>query len=155
MSGTPINYLGLEPITNTGTASDIIFDLGSRPDFDAVLSNSGGASCSHGTTFESTSFSAPTGSLTINGGGGRDKITISGIVNLVGAALTVTAEEILVTGAIITTGSVSLAASDANTANTAAPGLNASVLVDGSITAGGAVVLSADTAQWSSGRGRP
>ncbi len=112
VSGTPINYLGLEPITNTGTASDIIFDLGSLPDLDATLSNSGGSLVLNGTTFESTTFSAPTGSLTINGGGARDKITISGIVNLVAAALTVTAEEIAVTGSIVTSGDVTLTAGD-------------------------------------------
>ena len=147
VSGTPIRYVGLEPITNTGTRATSPSISAPPRTSTRCLSNSGGGLVLSGSTFESTSFSAPTGSLTINGGAGRDKITIAGIVNLIGAALTVTAEEIVVTGAITTTGSVSLAASDANTANTAAPGLNASVLVDGSITAGGAVVLSADTAQ--------
>ena len=112
VSGTPITYVGLEPISNTGTATDMVFDLGALPDLDATLSDSGPSLVLSGTTFESTTFTAPTGSLTINGGGSRDKITIAGIVNLVAAALTVTAEEIAVTGSITTTGDVTLTAAE-------------------------------------------
>ena len=46
VGGTPITYAGLEPITNTGTATDMIFDLGALPDLDATLSRFGPAASS-------------------------------------------------------------------------------------------------------------
>ena len=147
VGGTPITYVGLEPISNTGTATDMVFDLGAGNDSDATLAPSGGSLVLSGSTFESTTFTAPTGSLTINGAAGRDKITISGIINLIGAALNVTAEDILVTGTVSTTGNVTLAAYDANAGNVAAPAVSASMFVDGSITAGGALSMSAETTQ--------
>ena len=112
LDGVPIAYVGLEPISNTGSSTDMVFDLGALPDFDALLTDSGGSLSLTGTTFESTTFSAPTSSLTINGGGSRDKITISGAIALLAASLIVAAEEIVVTGTITTTGDVTLTAAD-------------------------------------------
>ena len=110
--GHVITYTNIEPLSAGGTATDVVFDLGSLPDFDALLAPQGGGLRLSGTTFETTDFATPTGSLTINGGDQRDRITLQGTIALGAAALTVTAEEIVVTGAITTTGNVTLTASD-------------------------------------------
>ena len=79
---TTINYTGLEPIVNDGTATDIIFNLPTSAD-DASLEDSGIASdglmslVSNNGTFEATTFVVPTSSLTINGGDGNDTVTIN------------------------------------------------------------------------------
>ena len=79
---TTINFTGLEPITNDGTATDIIFNLPTSGD-DASLEDSGTTSdglmslVSNNGTFEATTFIVPTASLTINGGDGNDTITIN------------------------------------------------------------------------------
>src|SRR5439155_16189284 len=76
LDGNVIAYAGLEPIVNTGSAADAIFDLGSGDD-DATLQpdGSGGLSLT-GATFESQIITLPSSSLTISGGDGKDKITI-------------------------------------------------------------------------------
>jgi Ca2+-binding RTX toxin-like protein len=79
---TTINFIGLEPITNDGTATDIIFNLPTTDD-DASLQDSGSSSdgmmslVSNSSTFEATTFAVPTGSLTINAGDGNDTVTFS------------------------------------------------------------------------------
>jgi Ca2+-binding RTX toxin-like protein len=79
---TTINFIGLEPITNDGQATNIIFNLPTTDD-DASLQNSGPASdglmslVSNSGTFEATTFVVPTGSLTINAGNGNDTVTFS------------------------------------------------------------------------------
>jgi Ca2+-binding RTX toxin-like protein len=79
---TTINYIGLEPITNDGTATDIIFNLPSTDD-DASLEDAGTSSdgmmslVSNNSTFEATTFVVPTSSLTINAGAGNDTVTIN------------------------------------------------------------------------------
>ena len=83
-----ITYTGLEPLTNTGTATDIIFQLPSPVggNLDVRLSDEGfGAdpdgntanmSAIDGSTFEFTQFTNPSGSLTIAGSAGADTINI-------------------------------------------------------------------------------
>ena len=77
-----INYTGLEPITNSGTATDIIFNLPAGGS-DAVLEDDGkvknGMSRlrSSNATFETTDFVNPTASLTINRGNAADTLTIN------------------------------------------------------------------------------
>jgi Ca2+-binding RTX toxin-like protein len=79
---TTINFIGLEPITNDGTATDIIFNLPTTDD-DATLQDSGTSSdglmslVSNTSTFEATTFVVPTGSLTINAGDGNDTVSFS------------------------------------------------------------------------------
>jgi hypothetical protein len=75
-------FTGLEPITNTGTASDVIFNLPAGPNA-ATLSDDGtpgnGLSRLSGATFETTDFANPTNSLTINRGSAADTLTIQAL----------------------------------------------------------------------------
>lgn len=66
-----ITYTGLEPITNSGTSANVIFNLSGAND-DAKLSDLGGGvlrleSTAATPTFERTDFTKPTGTVTING----------------------------------------------------------------------------------------
>ena len=146
----PGDLLGLEPITVTGTPTDVIYDLTSAADFDTVLApdGSGGLQIT-GSTFEGTTFfNVPTGSLTINGLGGYDAITVSGSFPVLGAmSLTINAEHIdVATGTVfVTDGTVSLAARALNPSASPPTALVATVLVNGSITATGGIVISAET----------
>ena len=86
-----ITFTGLEPLTNTGTATDIVFQLPSLAggNFDVRLSDDGfGAdpdgntanmSAIDGSTFEFTQFTNPSGSLTINMGATGDAISVQGL----------------------------------------------------------------------------
>ena len=79
LDGVEIRYAGLEPILIiAGTLTDVIFNLTAGNDADAVLEPNGTDLKLSGGTFEATTFSEPTGSLTINGGAGNDKLTIRG-----------------------------------------------------------------------------
>ena len=78
-----VNYTGLEPITNSGMANGHnVFNLPAAAT-DAYLEDDGtspnGLSRlrSNNGTFESTTFSNPTGSLTINRGNVADTLTIT------------------------------------------------------------------------------
>ena len=79
---TTINFTGLEPITNDGTATDIVFNLPATND-DASLADTGTSSdgmmslISNSTTFEATTFVVPTTSLTINAGDGDDTVAFT------------------------------------------------------------------------------
>ncbi len=77
-----ITYTGLEPITNTGSATDVIFNLPTTTN-SVTLADDGtagnGLSRLSGGTFETTDFVNPTGSLTINRGSGSDTITTGAI----------------------------------------------------------------------------
>ena len=80
-----VEYSGLEPVDMSGsTATDFIFNLPAGAD-NAQLSESGGFLTLESTdgvpTFESTTFAAPSGSITINGQVG-DVLTVSNAINL-------------------------------------------------------------------------
>src|SRR5436190_2748861 len=66
-----VTYTGLEPIVNSGSATDVIFNLPPGPNA-ATLGDDGttGNTISRlsGATFETTDFTNPSGSLTINRG---------------------------------------------------------------------------------------
>jgi hypothetical protein len=87
-AGGPITYANLAPLTLSGTATDLIFDLpaGSNPDAnlgddggpgDPDATNDAGFSALSGSTFEYTEFANPTGSLTVNLGGAGDTLTLA------------------------------------------------------------------------------
>ena len=79
--GSLIRYDGLEPVSNSGTATDIVFNLTANAD-EAVLEDAGGNSSrlrSVNGTFESTTFTNPSGSVTINLGSGADRFTIDAL----------------------------------------------------------------------------
>lgn len=77
-----INFLGLEPISNDGSATNIVFNLPVGDNGDVVLQNSVsgivGSMELSGSTFENTTFSGlNVASLTINGNTGNDSITVA------------------------------------------------------------------------------
>ncbi len=77
-----ITFTNLTPLTNTGTAADIIFNLpagtvGATLQDDGPAGNGLSQLVSTNSTFETTTFADPTGSLTVNAGGGTDTISTS------------------------------------------------------------------------------
>ncbi|WP_417383170.1 hypothetical protein [Gimesia sp.] len=94
LDGSLINYVGLEPITNTGTTTNAVFNLTEGGDV-ATLTDNGATSSLTGSSFENTTFTNPTGSLTINGGGGGDQFLFGGVYD-VALDLVVDAETISV-----------------------------------------------------------
>ena len=89
-----VRYTGLEPITNTGTATDVILNLPATSD--TVFLEDNGATPADGllrlrsapTSFEQTDFAIPSNSLTINLGAGSDALTLSATPQLT-AGLTI------------------------------------------------------------------
>jgi len=81
LDGSLITYTGLEPLTNTGTAANIVFNLPNVANPDATLQDSANAGESElvGSTFEDTIFTNPTSSLMINGGTMADTISVEGL----------------------------------------------------------------------------
>jgi CSLREA domain-containing protein len=77
-----VNYTGLEPITNSGTATDIVFNLPAGPNA-ATLADDGtsGNTLSRlsAATIETTDFANPTGSLTINRGNAGDTLAVNAL----------------------------------------------------------------------------
>jgi CSLREA domain-containing protein len=81
VAGGMVTYTGLEPITNSGTASDIVFNLPGGGT-NATLSNDGASGTPlrlSGTTFETTDFANPTGSLKVNRGDSSDTLTVNAL----------------------------------------------------------------------------
>jgi autotransporter-associated beta strand protein len=74
-----ISYSALAPLTDTGAAGVEVFNLPAAATVTAVLQDNGGSpqlvSTDATPTFESTTFAGPSGSLTVNAGGGTDSIT--------------------------------------------------------------------------------
>ncbi|HRI04238.1 MAG TPA: Calx-beta domain-containing protein [Pyrinomonadaceae bacterium] len=80
-----VNYTGLEPISNTGTASDVIFELPTGANA-ATLGDDGtggnGMSRLSGATFEDTDFANPTSSVTIKRGDAADTLAVNALPDL-------------------------------------------------------------------------
>ena len=79
-AGGLISYQNLTPLTLGGTASDLVVTLpagtvGASLEDDGTPSNGTSELASTNATFETTTFSDPTNSLTVNAGGGTDAIT--------------------------------------------------------------------------------
>ncbi|HPM82413.1 MAG TPA: GEVED domain-containing protein, partial [Candidatus Anammoximicrobium sp.] len=77
-----INYTGLEPISNSGSATDLVFNLPGGGD-QARLKNLGGGtlrleSTAGVPTFEQTDFATPSGSITINSDGNAGLLNVLG-----------------------------------------------------------------------------
>ena len=76
-----ITYTGLEPITSSAAASDVILNLPASAD-EAVLEHVGAAGSgllrlrSVNGTFETTTFAVPSNSITINAGAGNDTLSV-------------------------------------------------------------------------------
>jgi hypothetical protein len=91
--GQVVNYTNMTPLTNTGTAAQAIFTL---PDGTVVASLDAGQTAgtvqlvSGNGTFETTTFPAPSQSLTVKSGSGSDTVTTtSNFYNNFSASLTV------------------------------------------------------------------
>ncbi|MDX6443283.1 MAG: hypothetical protein QOH71_357 [Blastocatellia bacterium] len=86
-----VTYTGLEPISNSGTATDVIFNLPSTGNA-ATLADDGtvgnGMSRLSAATFETTDFSNPSGSLTINRGSSGDTLVVNALPDF-NASLTI------------------------------------------------------------------
>src|SRR5262245_8210994 len=86
-------YTGLEPLANTGSAANIVFNLPAGADAafledDGIPDNNTSQLRSANGTFETTVFTNPTGSLTINSGTG-DTVTVNLVDALNSANLTI------------------------------------------------------------------
>src|SRR5207244_3608413 len=77
-----VNYVGLEPIVNSGAAMDIVFNLPIGPNTVTLGDDgTGGNQLSRlsASTFETTDFANPAGSLTINPGNSSDALTLNAL----------------------------------------------------------------------------
>ena len=88
-----VNYTGLEPISNRGAASDVIFNLPAGPNVvtledDGTTGNTLSRLSSSPNTFGLTNFANPTGSLTVNRGNATDDLTVSALPDFT-ASLTI------------------------------------------------------------------
>jgi fibronectin-binding autotransporter adhesin len=86
-----ITYTGLEPIVNSGTITDAVFNLPAAGSIatlgdDGLLANGLLRLSSSPATFELTDFTAPTGSLTINRGNAADTLTLTNLSDFAGGA---------------------------------------------------------------------
>ncbi|MCG8603185.1 MAG: LEPR-XLL domain-containing protein, partial [Verrucomicrobiales bacterium] len=148
MDFSTIEYYGLEPITMAGGAAANVTLSGG--DDNALVSVVGGqlTIASVGVpTFESISFTSAPTSLTIDALGGNDVVTVDSTVNLtLGGVFEIDAEEIVISnGAAIDAGSVRLSARDDDSVQATTIGdvadRNATVTVEGSVVASGAIVI--------------
>ncbi len=76
-----VTYTGLEPISNSGSAADVIFNLPAGTSTVATLSDlgSGSSRLASSGTFEQTDFANPSGSVTITGGNLNDFIGVNAL----------------------------------------------------------------------------
>ena len=80
-----VNYTGLEPISNSGTATDVVFNLPAGPTAGTLADDgtaANGLSRLSGATFEQTDFSNPTSALTINRGNAADTMVVNALPDL-------------------------------------------------------------------------
>jgi Calx-beta domain/FG-GAP-like repeat/Bacterial Ig domain/TLD len=128
-----VNYTGLSPIINTGTGANVVFNLPASGNVQAILEDDGiggnGLSTfrSSPTAFESTTFSNPTGSLTINRGSATDDLTVNALPDLTASLNIGTSvnplDQLLFNGMVTLAANKSLnayATGDANLSGTAA-----------------------------------
>src|SRR6266540_358995 len=113
LDGNRITYRGLEPVDMTGsTVNDLVFNLPGTAD-DAILEDDGTAANntsrlrSGNATFETTVFTNPSGSLTVNAGSG-DNVTINPTDSFGAANVTVATPDTALLGSLQTTGVLSL-----------------------------------------------
>ena len=156
LDGNSIAYAGLEPIANTGTATNVVFDLTSGDDHAIIEDPGTGLQIrSLNSSFETTAFTIPSGSLTINGQGGADSVEVAADLILLGASLSINAETIAVDSGVTidTTGSSGadiILNAQAVTSGGEVPGTglladaNSSITVTGAtLTASGSIGLTA------------
>ena len=74
--GPTITYTGLEPVTDNLSATDRVFGFSAVTET-ITLTESGGSLVINSTAGEITTFTPPSSSITINGGGGVDGISVA------------------------------------------------------------------------------
>ena len=116
-----IAFTGLSPLTNIGTVANVVFNLPAGVT-DATLQNvdAHDEKLSSATpAFEATTFTDPTGSLTVNGTGAlADDLTVASLANPFSASLTLNLSS-SPSGEIDFTGPVTLSSGDSITATAA------------------------------------
>src|SRR4029453_281517 len=78
----PVPTRGGEPISNTGTATNVIFELPAGPNAVTLTDDgTGGNTMSRlsGATFETTDFANPSASLTIKRGSAADTVAVNAL----------------------------------------------------------------------------
>ena len=85
--GQTIAYFGLEPVTTSVTAADVVIDLPNTNNTAIFEVDPGDATKLRisGSGFETTSFAIPTATITLNLGGGDDALTIAGLGTFAGS----------------------------------------------------------------------
>ena len=87
LGGQTIAYFGLEPVTTSVTAADVVIDLPNTSNTATLEVDPGDATKLRisGSGFETTSFTIPTATITLNLGGGDDALTIGGLGTFAGS----------------------------------------------------------------------
>jgi murein DD-endopeptidase MepM/ murein hydrolase activator NlpD len=141
-----VNYTGLEPISNTGTATSVVFKLPLTAST-AILEDDGttgnGMSQLRSTngTFETTTFVSPSGTVTINDGNAADALTVNSLPDLT-ASITI-GSGVFPLGSVSLNGTVTLASGKSLAVDAGAQTVNATGNI---ITSGGGTIrLTADT----------
>ncbi|WP_417398278.1 beta strand repeat-containing protein, partial [Gimesia chilikensis] len=131
-----LTYTGLEPISSTINATNVTLNYGGTSETITVTDAGGGQTTVNSTAGEVVTFNNPTGTLTINAGGGDDIVNVNTLdpafaadiiingegnddtVNLAAALnlgsgnTTINAEDVNVNGVVTTTGNVDINAGD-------------------------------------------
>ena len=86
LGGQTIAYFGLEPVTTSVTAADVVIDLPNTSNTAILEVDPGDATKLRisGSGFELTSFTIPTATITVNLGGGSDTITVMALGTFAG-----------------------------------------------------------------------
>ena len=79
LDGSVINYVGLEPISSTLTATDLILNYSNAAETVTLSDAGGGQTTVVSTAGESLTFVNPSGTLTVNTGDGDDAINIASL----------------------------------------------------------------------------
>ncbi|HEY2543998.1 MAG TPA: hypothetical protein VGH92_13225, partial [Gaiellaceae bacterium] len=90
LDGNVVTYAGLEPITNAIAVADFTLNLTPNAPDTVSLTSGGGMLTISGSTLETTTFAAPTHSLTINFGSQGDTLSIGDIHSVFTGPITVT-----------------------------------------------------------------
>ncbi|MBW8885759.1 MAG: hypothetical protein JF612_13500, partial [Planctomycetia bacterium] len=140
-----VNYTGLEPVTNNGTATDIIFTLPASAstailEDDGTIGNGLSQLRSGNGTFETTTFVNPTGSLTINRGNAADTMLVTAAPDLT-SSLTL-GSWISPLNSVSYSGSLTLATAKNLTSYAATQSVAATIAL--TVSGGGAIGITAD-----------
>ncbi len=100
LDGSTITYSGLEPIVSTAVAASVVLNYSSAGETITVASAGSGRTTVSSTAAETVTFNNPTGSLTINSGGGGDLAVIQGLGSGFDADLTVRSDDVKITGTV-------------------------------------------------------